>query len=67
MQLMNAAICSNCIGYPLPPFLSIKDDAEWWASLACLEERKIYVAEIIKTLTREQLVALICYSQRLAA
>lgn len=43
-------------GYPLPSFLSPKDDAQSWASLATLTERKAYALAAYEALpAREQM------------
>ena len=37
-------------GPPLPPLGSFKDEAEWWASRASLEEVKYYLAALYQVL-----------------
>ena len=50
LDVMQYAAERHQFGPPLPPLGSFKDEAEWWASRASLNEVKYYLAALFQVL-----------------
>lgn len=62
--LMNGALHDLATGQPLPPFMGYADEARYWASLAPVQERKVYLSAIWQTLPHSEQSAFWKYAQR---
>lgn len=67
ITIMNKAVTDLSIGMPAPPFMTIADEATWWASFASTEELKFYAAAIFNALSQDDKVAFMGYARKVAA
>jgi hypothetical protein len=63
-EIMAAALESLSVGAPLPVFVSIMDDARWWASCASPAEIKAYALACFEAMRPKVRDAFLGYVQR---
>lgn len=67
LQVMSKAIVDLSQGQPLPSFMSFAEDAQNWAALASVLERKHYATAILNSFTAREKADFLRYAERLAA
>jgi hypothetical protein len=67
ITIMNKAVTDLSIGMPVPPLMTISDEATWWTSLASTEELKYYAAAIFNALSQDDKAAFMGYARKVVA
>ena len=63
VQILDAALASISVGWPMPPLFSLMDEAAFWSDMASVPELKAYCLNSYNRLPRPEQVAFVGYVQ----